>query len=114
MPRSKVMKTLITILIALFVFLPFQVMAEGEDNGFKVQAWDFSDTGLDTTKGTPCADLLSYLMDPEAEKYKLLGTVGVAGPPGVVYTLKNNTGHIAILKCGTSGGHDDGGHESSI
>ena len=105
------MKALTTILIALFVFLPYQVMAEGEDNGFKVQAWDFSDPGRDTEKGNPCAVLLSYLMGPETEKYKLLGTVPVGGPPGVVYTLKNNTGHIAILKCGTSGGHDDGGHE---
>lgn len=107
------MKTLFTLLVVLFISLPNTVLAEGEeDNGFKIQAWEFSDPALVTTKGDPCAEFLSILMDSEVGKYKLLGLTGVVGPPGVIYTLKTPTGHIAILKCGTSGGHDDGGgHE---
>jgi len=69
------------------------------------QAADFSDPALAVTKGQPCAALLQYLI--EDEKYSLLAVTGVQGPPGVVYTLSNFKGEIAIIKCGTGGcGHE--------
>lgn len=106
------MKTLMTMLVALFVLLPQTILAEGEEEStFKVQAWDFSDRGLNADKGIPCAEFLSYLLDSKGENYSLLAMTGVQGPPGVVYLLKDNKGHIAVLKCGTAGSHGDGGHD---
>ena len=112
------MKALIILLTACFMLFPALALAEDhEEKGIHVQAWDFSDPFLVVEKGDPCAGFLSYLMSPD-EKYKMLGITNVMGPPGVVYTLENHKGHIAILKCGTAGcgghdgetGHDEGGH----
>ncbi|MDT8319763.1 MAG: hypothetical protein RQ826_04480 [Xanthomonadales bacterium] len=109
------MKTLIIFLTAFFMLLPVMAMAdEHEEKTIKVQTWDFSDPFLVAEKGDPCAEFLSYLMG-SYEKYKMLGMTGIKGPPGVVYTLENQKGDIAILKCGTAGGcsgHDeDEGHD---
>lgn len=110
------MKTLIIFLTAFFMLLPVIATAdEQKEKTFKIQAWDFSDPLLATEKGDPCAEFLAYLMGAY-EKYKMLGMTGIKGPPGVVYTLENQKGDIAILKCGTAGGcsgHDDGetGHD---
>ena len=108
------MKTTILVLSVLFLLFPLTAMAEEDGHGvktFKVQAMDFSDPLLETETGTPCAEVLAYLRS--SEKYKLLATAGIAGPPGVVYTLENDKGDIAIFKCGSGGcSHgDDGGHE---
>lgn len=107
------MKTIVAFLTIIFTFLPMQLTAEDTHHGektIKIQAWSFSDPALDATKGDPCGEFLSFLKGSE-EKYVLLDTTGIQGPPGVVYTLENHKGEIAILKCGTAGGcsHDDGG-----
>mgnify|MGYP003574165349 FL=1 len=106
------MKTLITMLAVRFILLTQTILAEDEaESRFKVQAWDFSDLSQVVAKGVPCAEFLAYLMGP-GEKYKLLNTSGVVGPPGIIYTLQNHRGDIGILKCGTAGGHGDGcGHD---
>jgi hypothetical protein len=107
------MRILILLLLHFFCLAPACLLAqEGEgDKIFHIQAWDLSDNGLVINKGDPCAAFLSELLGPE--KYVLLDTTGVQGPPGVVYTLLNNKGDIAILKCGTSGcaSGEEGGHE---
>ena len=107
------MKTLVAFLTIILIILPMQLAAEDTDHGekkIKVQAWDFSDPDLDAAKGVPCGEFLAFLMGPE-EKYKIIDTAGVQGPPGVMYTLDNYKGEIAILKCGTAGGcsHEEGG-----
>jgi len=89
----------VLLLAVTMVALPAE---EGNPN-LKVQGWDFSDRELVTAKGEPCADLMVYLTGAE-ERYKLLGITGIPGPPGVVYTLQNNKGDYAIIKCGVAGG----------
>lgn len=86
------------------------VMGEEGLKTFGVQASDFSDKAVTARKGESCADFLKFLQ--EDEKYTLIGTAGVVGPPGVVYTLRNNKGEIAIIKCGSAGcGHEgEDGH----
>lgn len=104
------MKKLIQTSLAILAVLSTAAFAEEEDKTLKVQAYSFSDSTLPSPVGEPCANKLKYLKGVE-EKYKLLGISTMQGPPGVVYTLENNKADVAILKCGTSGGHDDGGHE---
>jgi len=102
------MKALITILTVLFLCIPNILVAEEEESTFMVLAWDFSDRQLSTMKGDSCAQFLTYLKN-STERYKLVSVTGVVGPPGVVYTLENNRQKFVILKCGTVGGHGDGG-----
>ena len=110
------MKTLISLMAVLFLFLPMSLMAQ-DDHGNKtvhVQAWDLTDSGIDVEKGAPCAEVLATLMGQgRNQKYELLEATGVQGPPGVAYTLINYSGQVAVVKCGTSGcgSGDDGGHE---
>jgi len=101
-------KILIAICATALVLLPTATWTEEGDPLIMVQAWSFSDSDLTTTKGESCSSFLAYLLGP-SEKYKMLDVTGVAGPPGVVYTLQNNNGEIAVMKCGTAGGHDTGG-----
>ena len=86
---------------------------EGEGlKTFGVQAANFSDEVMTVAKGDSCATFLKFLQ--EDEKYTLLSVTGIVGPPGVVYTLRDNKGDIAIVKCGSAGcgGHDgEDGHE---
>jgi hypothetical protein len=110
------MKILTSMMAMLCLFLPLSVMAQDDhgDKTFHVQALDLTDSSLGVAQGDPCADALATLMGTgRNEKYTLLEATGVQGPPGVAYTLVNYSGHIAILKCGTSGcgSGDDGGHE---
>jgi hypothetical protein len=105
------MKPLTIALLAGLTLLSTTILAEGEEETrLKIQAWDFTDSSLQTNKGDPCAEFITYLMGP-VEKYKMLGITSVQGPPGVVYTLQNYSGDIAILKCGLAGscGGDEGG-----
>jgi len=95
----------IAICAAMLVLPAAAAGAEEEDPVIKVQAWSFSDLELTAAKGMFCSDLL---MGP-VEKYKLLDVTGIPGPPGAVYTLQNNGGEIAIVKCGVAGAHDSGG-----
>jgi len=81
------------------------VMGEEGLKTFGIQAVSFSDTAMDVVKGEPCAPFLKVLL--EDEHYMLVDVTGVQGPPGVVYTLRNNKGDIAIIKCGSAGcGHE--------
>lgn len=77
---------------------------------FKLWAGDFSDPALSAAvaSGQSCANWLEYLQS-SAERYRLQAVAGMQGPPGVVYTLVNNVGDVAILKCGTTGSHEEGG-----
>ena len=86
---------------------------EGHGGGlksFNLQAADFSDAAVLAVTGESCAHFLKVMLDDES--YKLLSTAGVQGPPGVVYTLQNHRGEIAIIKCRAGGcDHgDEGGH----
>ena len=99
--------TLTTVLgLALFAT---PAMAEDEHGAglkpFNVQAGSFSDAAVKAENGESCANYLEVML--EDENYKLLHVTGVQGPPGVVYTLQNNKGEIAIVKC-RAGGCDHG------
>lgn len=75
---------------------------------FNLQAGSFSDSAVLAVKGESCAHFLNVLL--EDESYKLLDVTGVQGPPGVVYTLQNHKGEIAIIKCRAGGcDHEEGG-----
>lgn len=103
------MKRLIQTIAAMLVLFAAVAGAEGELKQLKVWASDFTDRGLarSVDAGDSCAAWLKYLMSP-AERYVIGSVAGIQGPPGVVYTLSNNRGDIAILKCGTAGSHDEG------
>jgi hypothetical protein len=108
------MKKLIQTTAALLVLGAASASAEESMKQFKVWAVDFSDGGLEAAvdAGDSCAAWLKYLQSPQ-ERYVTRSVAGMQGPPGVVYTLTNNRGDVAILKCGTSGSHGDeggGGH----
>lgn len=108
------MTRLIKLPIALGMVLCATTAIGDEGGGLKtfgVQAADFSDVTMTAAKGESCAAFLKFLQ--EDEKYVLLNVAGIVGPPGVVYTLRDNKGEIAIVKCGSAGcGHgDDGGHD---
>ena len=109
------MNRLIKIPVVLgFMLCAAPVMAEDDHGGglksFNIQAGDFSDAAVLAASGESCAHFLKVMLDDEG--YKLLSTVGVQGPPGVVYTLQNHKGEIAIIKCRAGGcDHgDEGGH----
>jgi len=91
-----------------FMLLPNIASAQEEQKNLMLQAWDFSDTSLGAAPGDSCAALMAYLQN--SERYVLVGVAGIAGPPGVVYTLQGKD-DIAILKCGTMGAHGDEGDE---
>lgn len=102
------MKAFVTLVIAFIMLLPNIVSAQEEPKHMMVQAWDFSDPSLAAAPGESCATLLAHLQN--SEKYVLVGVAGIAGPPGVVYTLQGKS-DVAILKCGTMGAHGDEGDE---
>jgi hypothetical protein len=97
-------------LMALCAFAPAMAADDHDDHGaglkpFNAQAGSFSDGAVAAESGESCAQYLKVMMDDES--YKLLGITGVQGPPGVVYTLQNHKGEIAIVKC-RAGGCDHG------
>lgn len=104
------MKRLMQVTAAALLALAVTAFAQEPFKAFKLWAGDFSDSALmaAAASGQSCADWLEYLQSP-AERYKLKAVAGMQGPPGVVYTLANNDGEVAILKCGTSGSHEEGG-----
>ena len=106
------MKTLIKLVALMGMALCMAPAVASEDGGhgpglkpFNAQAGSFSDGAVAADSGESCAQYLKVLMDDES--YKLLGITGVQGPPGVVYTLQNHKGEIAIVKC-RAGGCDHG------
>jgi hypothetical protein len=114
------MKTLMKLTVMLGMTLcmaPAMASEDGGDGGhgpglkpFNAQAGSFSDGAVAAESGESCAQYLKVMMDDES--YKLLGITGVQGPPGVVYTLQNHKGEIAIVKC-RAGGCDHGDEGSS-
>jgi hypothetical protein len=104
------MKTLMKLTAMLGLTLcvaPAMAADDGHDDHgaglkpFNAQAGSFSDAAVAAESGESCAQYLKVMMDDET--YKLLGITGVQGPPGVVYTLQNHKGEIAIVKCRTGG-----------
>lgn len=102
------MKNLMQTIAAMLILFAASAGAEEELKQLKVWASDFTDQGLARTVGAgdSCAAWLKYLRTP-AERYVISHVAGIQGPPGVVYTLTNNKGEVAILKCGTAGSHGE-------
>ena len=103
------MKRMMQSIAAMLVLFVAVAGAEEALKQLKVWASDFTDPGLAEAVGAgdSCAAWLKYLQSP-AERYVIGSVAGIQGPPGVVYTLSNSKGDIAILKCGTAGSHDEG------
>ena len=104
------MKTLLKLTAMLAMALCVAPAMAAEDHGpglkpFNAQAGSFSDPAVAAENGESCAQYLKVML--EDESYKLLDVTGVQGPPGVVYTLQNHKGEIAIIKC-RAGGCDHG------
>lgn len=89
-----------TLLVTLAAFSASAIAEDDGEKTFNVQAYSFTDSDLADDATGSCAEFLQILRDDE--KYTLLGTAGVQGPPGVVYTLENNKDEIAIVKCGAA------------
>ena len=91
------MKLLPALGLAMFISPAMADEHGGGLIGFNVQAGSFSDSAVRANGSESCAHYLKVLLG--SEKYKLLDVTGVQGPPGVVYTLQNQKGEIAIVKC---------------
>ena len=105
------MSKMTSILLAgMLLTVPTMSVAE-ELNEFTVQAYSFSNPLVSPPGEENCADYLKTLLMSNSGKYNLLSTTAVQGPPGIVYTLQDNKGDIAIVKCGLHGGGCGGGDE---
>jgi len=103
------MSKMTSILLAgMLLTVPTMSVAE-ELNEFTVQAYSFSNPLVSPPGEENCADYLKTLLMSNSGKYNLLSTTAVQGPPGIVYTLQDNKGEIAIIKCGLHGGGCGGG-----
>ena len=105
------MSKMTSILLAgMLLTVPTMSVAE-ELNEFTVQAYSFSNPLVPPPAEENCAAYLKTLLMSNSGKYNLLSTTAVQGPPGIVYTLQDNKGEIAIIKCGLHGGGCGGGDE---
>lgn len=108
------MKIMTTIVLTLLLLAAGVASASEEMKTLRLWASDFTNPELAASAngGDSCAAWLKYLRSPQ-ERYTIQGATGMQGPPGVVYTLNNTVGDVALLKCGTTGSHDHaGGGES--
>ncbi|MFO7663866.1 MAG: hypothetical protein R6X18_14910 [Chloroflexota bacterium] len=105
---------MLTLASSIILTLPFAVYAEEPHaTDFKVQAYSFSGDPIMPGTNENCAAYLKNLLMSNGGKFNLLATTAVVGPPGIVYTLRDFKGEIAIVKCGLHGGgcggEDEGG-----
>lgn len=105
-------KTTSILLAGMLLTVPTMSLAEEPHaNEFTVQAYSFSANSFMPPAEENCAAYLKTLLMSNSGKYNLLSTTAVQGPPGVVYTLQDNKGEIAIIKCGLHGAGCSGGEE---
>ncbi|HRD66904.1 MAG TPA: hypothetical protein PKY50_12225 [Candidatus Competibacter sp.] len=107
-------KTTSILLAGMLLTVPTMSLTEElHANEFTVQAYSFSANSFMPPAEENCAAYLKNLLMSNSGKYNLLSTMAVQGPPGVVYTLQDNKGEIAIIKCGLHGASCGGGEEGS-